>query len=264
MIATNWGAGQSYVLAPEYNPYNGSYNAANAYLNSFNGFMPTSAQAQNQGYYNSLLYGNGTAGSGSETLNNYASAAGSIAGSYNNATTSSGGSTLSGAASGAIAGYEVGGGWGALVGGIIGGLSGLFGSKSKKKDDKKAYEREYALRIAQLKEEEAQYQRKQAATSAALSNYSQFSNQSPYTGGILGATGSPNVLGQRPQAAPQQAPPANFAQAPTMPTYTSDPTGQQANLQTGALQYQAFLQQQQQQQAANALNAYGQYGLIGG
>ena len=182
-------------------------------------------------------------GSSNPNYMGYAGVAGAGVGSYDNASTDTGSSVLGGAASGAAAGAAFGP-WGMVVGGVIGAIGGLFGSKSKKKQAKKQFEQQKELAVAQIQEQEKNYQLHQQQLKDAYTPYAQYANQGyQFKNGLLGG-GNPQQMPTAPQGNPQ--PPAGQGQAPT-----NDPNA-----------LAQFYQQQAQQQQASAMAQYG--GLLHG
>lgn len=136
---------------------------------------------------------------------NYAAAGGAgLVGGYENASTDTGGSVLSGAASGAAAGAAFGP-WGAVIGGVVGAIGGFFGSKSKKKQAKQQFEQQKELAVAQIQEQEKNYQLHQQQLKDAYKPYEQYANQGyQFKNGLLAGTGN-NFPSFNQQAPAQQS-----------------------------------------------------------
>lgn len=126
---------------------------------------------------------------------------GTVVGAYEGATTDTGSSVLSGAASGAVTGAEIGSvvpvigtAFGAVAGAVIGGLAGFFGSKSKKNDEKKAFQQQEQLAIAPQQQAQANWLQQEGLKQQAISNYG--SGYTPggfkYTNGLLGKPSNPS------------------------------------------------------------------------
>lgn len=161
MSDTFGGYGYSYDSGYEPTHYlDDALNSSNASYS----FMAPSNYSQ----YSASGYGGG---SSMGSMENYANMGGALYGGYQNASTDSTGSVLGGAASGAMAGASFGP-VGMVVGGVLGAISGYFGSKGKKKQQKKAFEQQKELAVAQIQEQEKNYQTHQKQLGDALGKYS--------------------------------------------------------------------------------------------
>lgn len=199
-----WGDGSGQYLGPE---YGGWYNPADeqsvplfgsqdqqtgqggmllpgasvGYTNAMDsmGLVPnymdsgaTAASYQNGGInaLGELGSGLSAASGGMSTAGSVAGGIGAVAGAYSNASTDTGSSVLSGAASGAMAGAAFGP-WGMVIGGVIGGIAGLFGSKSKKNQEKKAFQQQEQLAVLPYQQQQANWLQQQGLEQKAISNY---------------------------------------------------------------------------------------------
>lgn len=149
----------------------------------------------------SLGGGMGAGSSGLGVIGGVAAGVGTLAGAYEGASTNTGTSVLTGVASGALTGAEIGTTVfpgvgtvaGAVIGGVLGGIAGFFGSKSKKNQEKKAFQQQEQLAVLPAQQQEANYLQNEGLKQKAISNYA--SGYTPggfqYTNGLLG--GKPNT-----------------------------------------------------------------------
>lgn len=140
----------------------------------------------------SLGGGMGTGSGGMGVAGGIVGGVGAVVGSYDNATTDTTGSVIGGAVSGAEAGAAFGP-WGMAIGAVVGGIAGFFGSKSKKNQEKKAFQQQEQLAVLPAQQQEANYLQNEGLKQKAISNYA--SGYTPggfqYTNGLLG--GKPNT-----------------------------------------------------------------------
>lgn len=241
-----WGAGDGYSLDPSYGGYQVPLFNSGAYNNDQNGLLApgnsvayTSASDQlglvpnySDPNYAASAYESGGAGalgalgSGLGSIAGGAGSAlgaigggiGTLVGAYEGASTNTGSSVLSGAASGAITGAEIGSvvpvigtAFGAVAGGILGGLAGLFGSKSKKNQEKKAFQQAEQQAVLPYQQQQANYLQNQGLLQKAISNY-----RSAYTPGGYQYT---NALTGGPRNTTYGVP----SQAPSLPNFNQAP-----------------------------------------
>lgn len=146
---------------------------------------------------------------------------GTVVGAYEGASTDTGTSVLSGVASGAVTGAEIGSivpgvgtVIGAVAGGIIGGIAGFFGSKSKKNQEKKAFQQQEQLAVLPQQQAEANYLQNEGLKQKAISNYA--SGYTPggfnYTNALTGNKGGAPSTFKTPSMSPSLP---NFNVSPT-------------------------------------------------
>lgn len=145
---------------------------------------------------------------------------GTVVGAYDNASTDTGSSVLSGAASGAVTGAEIGSivpgigtAFGAVAGAVIGGIAGFFGSKSKKNQEKKAFQQQEQFAVLPQQQQEANYLQNQGLLQKAMSNYG--------SGYQPGGYQYKNKLFGNGGKAPSYAQPSS---TPSLPNFNVSPT----------------------------------------
>lgn len=157
----------------------------------------------------------GAMGAGSSALGTaggIAGGVGAVVGSYEGASTDTGSSVLSGAASGAMAGAAFGP-WGMAIGAVVGGIAGFFGSKSKKNQEKKAFQQQEQLAVLPQQQQEANYLQNQGLLQKAMSNYG--------SGYQPGGYQYKNKLFGNGGKAPSYAQPSS---TPSLPNFNVSPT----------------------------------------
>lgn len=138
---------------------------------------------------------------------------GAVVGAYDNASTDTTGSVIGGAVSGAEAGAAFGP-WGMAIGAVVGGIAGFFGSKSKKNQEKKAFQQQEQLAVLPAQQQEANYLQNEGLKQKAISNYA--SGYTPggfnYTNALTGNKGGAPSTFKTPSGSPSLP---NFNVSPT-------------------------------------------------
>lgn len=189
-----------------------NFNQSNT--NSTNSWMANAGTAASD-YAAAADASGGAMGAGGSlgTAGAISAGVGSVVGSYENASTDTGSSVLSGAASGALTGFEIAGPWGAAAGAIIGGIAGFFGSKSKKNQEKKAFQQQEQFAVLPQQQQEANYLQNQGLLQKAMSNYG--------SGYQPGGYQYKNKLFGNGGKAPSYAQPSS---TPSLPNFNVSPT----------------------------------------